>query len=109
MKDYRRIPGVEALDLLVILNVQRYGVYCYYLDSHNIFTDVNVELAGEMVDLKTNRLLWRSPFRPGRVKRASSCRCTDPGRYPVMADELGSALVEAAAGVADDFFSGASR
>ncbi len=109
VKDYRKIPGVQDLDLLMVLNVQRYGAYCYYLDTYNIYTDVNVELSGEMVDLGTNRLLWRSPFRPGRVKRASSCRCAAPGSYHLMADELGSALGRAVLGVADDFFSGASR
>jgi hypothetical protein len=108
-KDYRKIPGVQGLDLLVILNVQGYGVYCYYLDSHNIYTDVNVELAGWMVDLKTNRLVWRSPFRPGRIKRTVSCTCDDPGSYPQVIEELGSALGEAAGNVADDFFSGAPK
>jgi hypothetical protein len=109
VKDYRKTPGVQGLDLLVILNVQRYGVYCYYLDSHNIYTDVNVELAGEMVDLKTNRLIWRSPFRDGRIKRTVSCKCEDPGSYPLIIEELGSALGEAAANVADDFFSSAPK
>ena len=108
-KDYRNIPGMQGLDLLVILNVQKYGAYCYYVDYLNTYTDVNVELAGEMVDLKTNRLMWRSPFMPGRIKRTVPCMCEDPGTYPQILEELGSAMSEAAARIADDFFSSAPK
>lgn len=108
-KDYRNIPGVQGLDLLIILNVQRYGTYCYYVDYLNIYTDVIVELAGEMVDLKTNRLLWRSPFMPGRLKRTVSCMCEDPGTYPRILEELESALGEATSRIVDDFFSSAPK
>jgi hypothetical protein len=109
VRDFRKTSGVQGLDLLIILHVQRYGVYCYYLDYHNIYTDVNIELAGEMVDLKTNRLKWRSPFRPGWIKRTVPCKCEDPNSYPLIIEEIGGALVEAAGNVADDFFSSAPK
>ncbi len=108
-KDYRDIPGVRGLDLLIILNVKKYGSYCYYVDGLNIYTDVIVELAGEMVDLRTNRLMWRSPFMPGRLKRTVSCMCEDAGTYPQILEELGGALDESAARIADDFFSSAPK
>ena len=108
-KAYRGIPQADGLDLLIVLNVKRDGTCCGYLDDHNIYSDVTATLSGEMIDLRTNRLLWRSTYRTGRVTGSSSSRCDDPDTYPRIRGELGSALVEAAGEVANDFFSGASN
>ena len=108
-KDYRGIPQADGLDLLIVLNVKRYGTYCGYLDDHNIYSDMLATLTGEMIDLKTNRILWRFTYRTGRETGSSSSRCDDPGTYPYILEELGTALVEAAGNVADDFFSGAPK
>jgi len=108
-RDYRGIYRVQGLDLLIVLNVMRYGTYCGYLDGHNIFTDVTATITGEMVDLKTNRILWRSKYMAGRQQGSASTRCDDPGTYSQIIKDLGSAFVESAVNVSNDFFSGSSN
>lgn len=108
-KDYRGMSQAKGLDLLIVLNVQKYGTYCGYLDQRNISTGVTAAITGEMVDMRTNRLLWRRAHRAGWDCESASSGCDEPETYPQILKELGNALSEAAAGAADDFFSGAPQ
>lgn len=108
-KDYRGICRAKGVDFLVILDVNKYGVYCGYVDDRNIYTHVRASLTGEMVDMKTNRLLWRSTYRVSRDRGDSLLRCDRQETYQQIPVELGGAVTDAAVHLADDFFSGASN
>lgn len=84
-------------------------MFSYKIIGIPIFTDVMATLTGEMVEIRTNRILWRFTYRTGREAGSSLSRCDDQGAYPQIIEDLGSALAEAATNVADDFFSGASK
>ncbi|HNU75176.1 MAG TPA: hypothetical protein PKM95_10030, partial [Deltaproteobacteria bacterium] len=81
------------------------GMHCHYIDYyHQGFTDAAARLQGQMIDLRTNRLLWRSP--EVGVRNSVPCKCNEPGDYPCIKASLHQAALEASSGLLEDLLGG---
>ncbi len=106
-KDYRGVMPARGLDRIIVLQVRFSGVYCHYTGRTNDLTEAAVTVRGEMVDLKTNRLLWRSSDTEGTIRKSVACSCESPADKACILDELNGLFEDAADVLADDFFADA--
>ncbi len=109
LEDYRGIMQAKGLERLIVLQVRWNGVYCHYMRRSNNLTEAAVTVRGEMVDLTTNRLLWRSSTEVGTIRKAVACSCDRPSDKACVLEELNRLFEDAAATLADDFFANAPQ
>jgi hypothetical protein len=104
-RDYRGVAPGEGLDALIVIDCRWYGMHCHYIDYyHQGFTDAAARFQGQMIDLSTNRLLWRSP--EVGVRNSVPCKCNEPGDYPCIKASLHQAALEASSGLLEDLLGG---
>ena len=103
-KDFRGVLKGRGLDRLIVLQVRWNGVYCHYTGRTNDLTEAAVTPRGEMIDLATNRLLWRTSDKDGTIRKTIECSCESPADTACILEELNALFDDAAALLADDFF-----
>lgn len=100
-RDYRGAAPGAGLDALMVIDCRWYGVYCHYTGYyHQDFTDAAARFEGRMIDLGTNRLLWRS--KEIRVRNPVPCRCNEPEDFACIDTALHAAAYEAASALLDE-------
>lgn len=103
--DLRSLAQAKSLDAIVILTVRRYGtIRPYYgfipLGSPKGF----FEVTGQMVDLRTNALLWQTTIPEAEASVASAEPWDQPPDFPNLTAALGAAANGSATYLKREFF-----
>ena len=105
-RDYRDVGTSAGADYLIVFDIRRYGAVCRYIDLNNYGVDVFVEPAAEMIDVSSNRVVWRTGAGYGSLSRLVDASCDRPDHIPIILDSLHDALDVAGQDLVKDFFSG---
>ncbi|HQI01878.1 MAG TPA: hypothetical protein PLA18_11420, partial [Deltaproteobacteria bacterium] len=58
--DFRGLGKTYGADYLIVVDLVRYGPYCHYVYAYNDHMAVEVQVRAELIDARTNRILWRT-------------------------------------------------
>ncbi|MBN2297445.1 MAG: hypothetical protein JXM72_02565 [Deltaproteobacteria bacterium] len=106
-RDFRGVLQGRGLDRLIVLQVRWNGVYCHYMGRTNDLTEAAVTVTGKMIDLATNRLLWRTSDKDGTIRKTIECTCESPADTESILEELNALFDDAADLLTADFFANA--
>ena len=87
-KDYRPVGRKAAVDRLIVLQLSGFEVSCLFMGTYPQGTQINVQVRGEMIDVKFNKLLWRTQFAEGSFRRAVVGKCTEPADFPSIISSI---------------------
>lgn len=104
-RDFREYGGSAHADYILLIDLVRYGPYVHYLDLVNDYMEVRAETRAELLDAKTNRVLWRTGYKEGDHRRAVKASVSRPDQIPAVIDAQNDLLNEAARALSREFFS----
>jgi hypothetical protein len=104
-RDYRDRARGAAVDYLIVIELENYGVYCHYIDLYNDYVEARAHARAELVDAATNRIIWRTGWSQGDFRKEVNASCSRPDQIPVIVDALNGLLTDAASSLSRDFFS----
>jgi len=104
-RDFRGYGSDVHADYLLLIDLVRYGPYVHYIDMVNDYMEVRAETRAELVDAKTNRVLWRTGYREGDHRKAVNATTTRPDQIPTVIDAQNELLNEVARAISREFFS----
>ena len=102
--DYRPVGLRAGVDRLIVLQLTGFGTACLFMGTYPQGTQVKVQVRGEMIDVKTNKLLWRTEFAKGSFSRAVEGKCTDPADFPTIFEAVKQDVDRAVRFLYEDFF-----
>lgn len=108
-RDFRELGKSSGADYLILVKLDRYGPYCHFIDLYNDYVEVQAQAYAELLDAKTNRVLWRTGASQGDFRKAVNATTYRPDQTPIIMDEQKKLLGDAAASLAKDFFSQVSQ
>jgi len=101
-RDFRNFGRSRAADYLMVIELVSYGPYCHYVYAYNDHMSVDADVRAELIDARTNRILWREVKTYNRPVNAS---CSNQDQFPIITRELRTLLSDMASQVPDSFFS----
>jgi hypothetical protein len=104
-RDFRETGKSSGADYLIVVYLIRYGPYAHYTDFYNDYVEVRVQAQAEMLDMKTNRILWRTGLSQGDFRKSVDATTYRPDETPIIIDAQKKLLSDAASSLASDFFS----
>lgn len=102
--DYRGLGRDYGADYLVVVRLVRYGPYCHYIYAYNDYVAVEAQAGAELIDTRTNRILWRAGISQDRFKRTIDASCGDEEQIPIISQALKNLLSDIAENLARNFF-----
>ncbi len=102
--DYRGLGKAYGADYLVVIRLVRYGPYCHYVYAYNDHMAVEAQTHAELIDTRTNRILWRAGYDRDKFQRSVEASCGNEEEIPVISVALKTLLSDAAVTLAQDFF-----
>ncbi|HUT72305.1 MAG TPA: hypothetical protein VMW89_16665 [Desulfatiglandales bacterium] len=102
--DYRPVGQRAGVDRLIVLQLTGFGTACLFMGTYPQGTQVKIQVRGEMIDVKTNKLLWRTEFAKGSFSRAVEGKCTDPADFPTIVEAVKQDVDKAVRFLYEDFF-----
>jgi hypothetical protein len=102
MRDFRKLGQARAADYLMVIELVNYGPYCHYVFAYNDHMSVDVDVRAELIDARTNRVLWRKVKTFNRLVKAS---CSNQDHIPIITGALQTLLSDASLLLPYEFFS----
>jgi len=103
--DFREVGSSVDADYILLIDLVRYGPYVHYLDLVNDYMEVRAETRAELLDAKTNRVLWRTGYKEGDHRKAVNATTTRPDQIPFIMGAQNDLLNDVARSLAREFFS----
>jgi hypothetical protein len=104
-RDFRNFGKSVKADYIVVIHLKNYGIICRYIDLNNYDVEVYADVNALMIEVATNKVLWRTGMAEGAFTRTVNATCSRPDHTPIILDGLKALLGEAAKGIAGHFFS----
>lgn len=101
-RDFRNIGKFQAADYLMVIELVSFGPYCHYIYAYNDHMSVDALVRAELIDARTNRVLWREIRSFNRPVKAS---CSNQDHIPIITRALRTLLSDAALLIPHYFFS----
>lgn len=101
-RDFRNPAIARNADYLMVIELVSYGPYCHYVHAYNDHMSVDADVRAELIDARTDQVLWREVKTYRRQVDAS---CSNRDHFPIIARELKSLLADTASRVPESFFS----
>ncbi len=102
--DFRGLGKSFGADYLVVVHLVRYGPYCHYVHAYNDRMAVEAQVHAELIDAKTNRILWRTGGKRYDFSSPVNASCGNEEDIPVISEALRDLLGNAAQTLSRDFF-----
>lgn len=102
--DFRDLARTYGADYLIVVDLVRYGPYCHYVHTYNDHMAVEARVCAELIDAKTNRILWRTGGKKYDFSRPVNATCGNEDDIPAISEALRSLLEDAAKALSRDFF-----
>ena len=102
--DYRPVGQRAGVDRLIVLQLTGFGTACLFTGTYPQGTQVKVQVRGEMIDVETDKLFWRTEFAKGSFSRAVEGKCTDPADFPTIHEAVKQDVDKAVRFLYEDFF-----
>jgi hypothetical protein len=103
-RDFREKGSSVHADYILLVNLLYYGPYAHYFDFYNDYVEVRVQIRAELLDTKTNRIVWRTGYKEGDLRKAVDATTYRPDQIPVIIDAQNELLNEAAMALSREFF-----
>ena len=103
-RDYREFGKDASADYLMLIELVSYGPACHYIDINSDYTEVRAHAQAELLDVKTNQVLWRTGWSQGDFNKSVDASCSRPEQIPIIMDALKNLLGDAASSLSHDFF-----
>jgi len=104
-RDYREFGRDLAADYLILIELVSYGPACHYIDINSDYTEVRAHAQAELLDVKTNHILWRTGWSQGNFIKPLDASCSRSDQIPIIMEALKNLLGDAASFLSHDFFS----
>ena len=104
-RDYRELGRAAGVDYLIVAGLKRYGTTCRYVGMDDYAVEVYAGVRAQMIEVATNRVLWRTGAFDTSFNRTVNASCWRPDHTHVILDALKALLKEAATETAGRFFS----
>jgi hypothetical protein len=104
-RDFREVGRSVHADYLLLIDLVRYGPYAHYLDLNNDYMEVRAQTRAELLDAKTNRILWRTGYKEGDHRKAVNAIASRPDQIPAVIEAQKDLLSEVARALSREFFS----
>jgi len=95
------------VDYLIVLQLSDFGVSCIYMGYQphpQLPAQVQIQVIGEMIDVKSNKVMWRNKFSEGSFTRYVAAKCTEPDDCPTIIDALNGEIDKGVIYLYEDFF-----
>ncbi len=102
--DYRGLGRAYGADYLVVIRLVRYGPYCHYIYAYNDHMAVVAQARAELIDTRTNRIIWRAGNNQEKFQRSIDASCGNEEQIPVISEALKTLLSDIAVTLAQNFF-----
>lgn len=102
--DYRYLGKSRAAEYLVVIELEAFGPHCHYMYATNDSTEVRVVAHASLVEVATNRILWKTGRGRGVFARPVHALCGDEEQVPIIVGALRELLSKAADALYLDFF-----
>lgn len=102
--DFRRLGTFYGADYLVVIDLVRYGPYCHYVYAYNDRMAVQAQVRAELIDAKTNRVLWRTGGKEYDFSKPLNASCSNEDDIPLISAALKGLLDDTAKTLSRDFF-----
>ncbi|HVN72149.1 MAG TPA: hypothetical protein VMU10_09025 [Desulfomonilia bacterium] len=103
-RDFRAFGKAQGADYLVLIELTSYGPACNYIDLNSYSAEVRAHARAELLDVSTNRILWRTGWSQGEFQKTVNASCSVPEQIPVIMDAQKRLLDDAADALSRDFF-----
>jgi hypothetical protein len=103
-RDFRELGKSSGADYLVVIKLDSYGPYCHFIDLYNDYVEVQAQAQAELIDAKTNRILWKTGYSQGGFRKAVQATTYRPDQIPVIIDAQRKLLSEAARSLSEELF-----
>ncbi len=106
-KEYSSIVLKSGVDRFILLQLGGFGVSCIFMGTKphpNLKTQVQAQVIGEMIDVKSNKVLWRNKFSEGSFRRYVDAKCTEPDDYSIIIDAIRDEIDKGVVCLYEDFF-----
>jgi hypothetical protein len=102
--DFRGLGTTYGADYLIVIDLVRYGPYCHYVYAYNDHMAVEAQARAELIDAKTNRILWRTGGKQYDFSRPINASCGNEDDIPIISYALRKLLENTAKAISRDFF-----
>jgi hypothetical protein len=103
--DYRYLGKSCGAHLLMVIELLDFGPYCHYIHATNDYTQVRVEARVSLIDVATNRILWKIGKGRGAFRRDVEASCGKEEEIPVIMAAMDKLLSQASTALYLEFFS----
>jgi hypothetical protein len=103
-KEYISIALKFEVDRLILLDLNRFWASCIYSGTYPQMTKANAQVVGEMIDVKSNEVLWRNKFSEGTFDSDVVAKCTEPDDFPMIIDAIRGEIDKGVVYLYEDFF-----
>jgi hypothetical protein len=103
-RDYRDLGRAAGADYLIVAGIERYGTTCRSFGMDDYEVEVYADVRAQMIEVATNRVVWRTGPLGGHFVRIVDASCARPDQTPAILDGLRAVLADAARETAGLFF-----
>jgi hypothetical protein len=104
-RDFRETGSSVHVDYILLVELTRYGPYVHYVDFYNDYVEVRAQIRARLLDAKTNRIVWRTGYKQGDMRKPVDASTSRPDQIPAILDAQNGLLNEAAGVLSREFFS----
>ena len=104
-RDFRELGGSSGADYIIVIKLGSYGPSCHFIDFYNDYVEVRAQAQAELIDAKTNLILWKTGYSEGDFRKPVDATTYGPDQIPIIIDAQKKLLSDAAVSLYKDFFS----
>ena len=104
-RDFRKLGESSGADYIIVIKLGSYGPSCHFIDFYNDYVEVRAQAQAELIDVKTNVILWKTGYSEGDFRKPVDATTYRPDQIPIIIDAQKKLLSDAAVSLYKDFFS----